>query len=55
MTLTDHIAVRKFFTSEQWDMIYNFVGNALDIEDEISEDVYEIREKIDALEVFEND
>jgi len=53
MTLTDHIAVRKFFTSEQWDMIYNFVGNALDIEDEISEDVYEIREKIHAL--FEND
>jgi len=34
-------------------MIYNFVGNALDIEDEISEDVYEIREKIHAL--FEND
>ena len=41
--------VQNFFTSEEWDMIYNFVGNALDNENYIPEDVYAIRAKIHNL------
>jgi hypothetical protein len=37
---------RKLFTENQWEMIYNFVGNALDNKDYDSEDVYAIRNKI---------
>ena len=41
--------VQNFFTAEEWDMIYNFVGNALDNENYIPEDVYAIRAKIHNL------
>jgi len=37
------------FTEEQWDLIYNFVGNALDDDDYNPEDVYTIRNKIHSL------
>ena len=42
---------RNLFSKEQWDMIYNFVGNALDDDAELfnPEDVYAIRNKIHAL------
>jgi len=42
---------RNLFTEEQWDMIYNFVGNALDDDAELfnPDDVYAIRNKIHAL------
>jgi len=40
---------RNLFTEEQWDMIYNFVGHALDDDDFDAEDVYAIRNKIHAL------
>lgn len=47
-TLSKNI-YRQLFTEDQWDMIYNFVGNALDDADWDSEDVYEIRNKIHSL------
>jgi hypothetical protein len=37
------------FTEDQWDLIYNFVGNALDDDDYDPEDVYTIRNKIHQL------
>ena len=40
------------FTESQWDMIYNFIGHALDDDDQNPEDVYAIRNKIHTL--FEN-
>ena len=40
---------RKLFTEDQWDMIYNFVGNALDDDDFNADDVYAIRSKISML------
>lgn len=40
---------RELFTEDQWDLIYNFVGNALDNEDFREDDVYMIRNKIHAL------
>jgi len=42
-------SVKEFFTSEEWDMIYNFIGNALDNDDFNPEDVYSIRNKIHAI------
>jgi hypothetical protein len=42
-------AVREFFTEEEWDMIYNMVGHALDDDDEESQTVYDIRNKIHSL------
>jgi len=39
-------AIKEFFTSDEWDMIYNFIGNALDHDDENPETVYAIRKKI---------
>lgn len=41
---------RKLFTDSQWDLIYNFVGNALDDEDFDAEDVYHIRKVIHVLQ-----
>ena len=41
--------IKEFFTEEQWDLIYNFVGNALDNDEFNPEDVYEIRNKIHSL------
>jgi len=40
---------RNLFTEEQWELIYNFVGNALDDDDFNAEDVYAIRSKISLL------
>ena len=40
---------RELFTEDQWDLIYNFVGNALDDDDFNDDDVYAIRNKISAL------
>jgi hypothetical protein len=40
---------RKLFTEDQWDLIYNFVGNALDHEECNSEDVYMIRNIIHTI------
>ena len=40
---------RQLFTESQWDLIYNFVGNALDNEEYDAEDVYSIRNKIHTL------
>jgi len=42
---------KDFFTEQEWDLIYNFVGNALDSDGWNPEDVYEIRSKI--LNLFE--
>ena len=41
--------VQEFFTETEWDMIYNFIGNALDCNDYECEDVYAIRAKIHNL------
>ena len=41
--------VQEFFTETEWDMIYNFIGNALDNDDYECEDVYSIRAKIHNL------
>ena len=41
--------VQEFFTETEWDMIYNFIGNALDNDDYECEDVYAIRAKIHDL------
>ena len=51
MTTKQKETFRNLFTEEQWDMIYNFVGNALDDDAELfnPEDVYAIRNKIHAL------
>ena len=40
---------QEFFTENEWDMIYNFIGNALDNDDYECEDVYAIRAKIHNL------
>ena len=40
---------QEFFTENEWDMIYNFIGNALDNDDYECEDVYAIRAKIHDL------
>jgi hypothetical protein len=47
MTTTD--AMKEFFTETEWDMIYNFIGNALDDDDYDPEQVYSIRSKIHNL------
>jgi hypothetical protein len=41
--------IQEFFTENEWDMIYNFIGNALDNDDYECEDVYAIRAKIHNL------
>ena len=41
--------IQEFFTETEWDMIYNFIGNALDNDDYECEDVYAIRAKIHNL------
>ena len=47
-TLSQRI-YRQLFTEDQWELIYNFVGNALDDDDFNSADVYAIRSKISLL------
>jgi hypothetical protein len=41
---------RQLFTEDQWDLIYNFVGNALDDDEFDPEDVYQIRKVIHILQ-----
>ena len=40
---------RQLFTEDQWDLIYNFIGNALDDDLSDENDVYAIRNKIHEL------
>ena len=40
---------RDLFSDDQWTLIYNFVGHALDNDDFTPEDVYSIRNKIHSL------
>jgi len=40
---------RQLFTEDQWELIYNFIGNALDDDYFNAEDVYAIRSKIHLL------
>ena len=42
-------SIKDFFTEAQWDLIYNFVGNALDDDEYDPEDVYAIRNKMHSL------
>ena len=40
-------AVKEFFTETEWDMLYEFIGHALDDDTlEYNEQVYSIRAKI---------
>jgi hypothetical protein len=47
--MENNTAIRDFFTEDQWDLIYNFIGHALDDEEFNPEDVYEVRNKIHQL------
>ena len=49
-TMKTTTKIKEFFTETEWDLIYNFVGHALD-DDEIddNEEVYSIRAKIHNL------
>jgi hypothetical protein len=42
-------AVKEFFTETEWDMIYDFIGNALDDDYYDPEQVHSIRSKINDL------
>jgi hypothetical protein len=42
-------SIKDFFTEKQWDLIYIFVGNALDDDEFNPDDVYAIRNKINSL------
>lgn len=46
MTITNSATLKELFTEQQWDLIYNFVGNALDDDDFDDDDVYAIRDTI---------
>jgi hypothetical protein len=41
--------IKEFFTESEWDLIYNFIGNALDDDMFDPEEVYSIRNKIHAI------
>ena len=47
--MTETTTIKEFFTEDQWNLIYNFVGHALDDNDYDPEDVYAIRNKIHAI------
>jgi hypothetical protein len=50
-TMKTTTKIKEFFTETEWDLIYNFVGYALD-DDDIDDDngdVYSIRAKIHNL------
>ena len=47
--MTDTAMIKEFFTEDQWDLIYNFIGNALDDDEFDADDVYAIRNKIHEL------
>ena len=44
---------RQLFTESEWDLIYNFIGNALDDDTFDPDDVYSVRNKIH--EIFKDD
>ena len=48
-TMITTTSTKEFFTETEWDLIYNFVGHALDDDDFDSEEVYAIRAKIHNL------
>ena len=41
--------IKEFFTESEWDLIYNFIGNALDDDLFDPDEVYSIRNKIHAI------
>ena len=41
--------IKEFFTESEWDLIYNFIGNALDDDDFDPDDVYSVRNKIHSI------
>jgi len=47
--MENNTAIRDYFTEDEWDLIYNFIGHALDDEEFNPEDVYEVRNKIHQL------
>ena len=47
--LFDDKIVKEFFTDSELDLIYNFIGHALDDDEYDPEDVYAIRRKIHSL------
>ena len=48
-TMITTTSTKEFFTETEWDLIYNFVGHALDDDDFDPEEVYTIRAKIHNL------
>jgi hypothetical protein len=44
--MTDTDTIKEFFTEDEWELIYNFIGNALDNDNYDPEQVYSIRSKI---------
>lgn len=46
MTTTE---TKEFFTETEWDMLYEFIGHALDDDNYDPEQVYSIRSKIHNL------
>lgn len=48
MNTTAH-PIKEFFTGSEWDLIYNFIGNALDDDDFDPDEVYSIRNKIHSI------
>ena len=48
MNTTAH-PIKEFFTDSEWDLIYNFIGNALDDDLFDPDEVYSIRNKIHAI------
>ena len=47
--MTDTTTIKEFFTESEWDLIYNFIGNALDDDLFDPDEVYSIRNKIHAI------
>ena len=47
--MTDTTTIKEFFTESEWDLIYNFIGNALDDDLFDPVEVYSIRNKIHAI------
>jgi hypothetical protein len=47
--ITTNDIVKEFFTETEWDMIYEFIGRALDNDYYDPEQVYTIRSKIHNL------
>lgn len=41
--------IKEFFTESEWDLIYNFIGNALDDDLFDPDEVYSVRNKIHTL------